>query len=49
VPFVRVGAAWDWSPSIDVSGATTGPAFNYNDKIKSRGMFRLFFGAGVKW
>ncbi len=49
VPFVRVGAAWDWSPSIAVSGTTTGPAFNYNDRIKSGGTFRLFFGGGVKW
>ena len=49
VPFVRIGAAWDWSPSIAVSGTTTGPAFNYNDRIKSGGTFRLFFGGGVKW
>jgi len=49
VPFVRIGAAYDWSPAIAVSGTTTGPAFNYNDRIKSGGTFRLFFGGGVKW
>ena len=49
VPFVRIGAAYDWSPSINVSGTSTGVPFNYTDRIKSGGTFRMFFGAGVKW
>ncbi len=50
VPFVRIGAAWDWSPAIDVSGTSAvGTPFDYTNKIKSGGTFRLFFGGGVKW
>ncbi len=49
VPFVRLGAAWDWSPSIEVSGTSTGVPFDYNNRIKSGGAFRFFVGGGIKW
>lgn len=49
VPFIRFGAALDYTPDIEVSGISTGSGFTYESEIDGGVTPRFFVGVGLKF